>query len=402
MKKVAFFECFAGASGDMILGALLDLGIDRDWFFKELEKIGDINNQYKIKISDILKKGIKATDVNVELEKHEHHHRGLSCIVNIIDSSEISVKAKDLAKKIFTNLAKAEAHIHQKSLDEIHFHEVGAIDAIVDIAGFSILYTSLNIDKVYVSPVNTGIGFVKCAHGTMPVPAPATLYLINESGWPIDNGSIEKTELLTPTGAAILITICDEFKTYPTFNKINKVAYGSGKKDLENLPNVLRLSIGEIERNFGSQDNIWVLETNIDDMQPEIYENVMNKLYKNRALEVYITPVIMKKSRPACVLKVICEQKHKNNLENIIFKETTTFGIRSYKVNRSVLNKEVIKANIENLGKISIKIGKNQQGEIISAKPEYEDCLKMTKNMPLKEIYHIINDYIYKNIFKYK
>ncbi len=400
MKKVAFFECFAGASGDMILGALLDLDIDQDWFFKELKKIKEINNQYKIKISNTLKKGIKATDASVELEKHEHHHRGLNCIVNIIDSSEISVGAKNLAKKIFTNLAKAEAHIHQKSLDEIHFHEVGAIDAIVDIVGFSILYTSLSIDKVYISPVNTGSGLVKCAHGTIPVPAPATLYLINQSHWPIDNQGIEKAELLTPTGAAILTTICDEFITYPKLSKINKVAYGAGKKDLENLPNVLRLTIGEAEENTNYQDNILVLETNIDDMQPELYENVLNKLYENNALEAYIIPVIMKKSRPACVLKVICKQKYKNNLENIIFKETTSFGIRSYSIDRSTLDREIVTANIENLGEIRIKIGKNNQGKIITAKPEYEDCLKLAQNKSLKGIYCIINDYIYKNVLK--
>ncbi len=398
MKKIAFFECFAGASGDMILGALLGLGIDQDWFFNELKKIKQLNNQYKIKVSSVLKKGINATDANVELEKHEHHHRGLSSIVSIIDSSGISIEAKVLAKKIFTNLAKAEAHIHQKSLDEIHFHEVGAIDAIVDIVSFSILFTSLNIDKVYVSPVNTGSGVVKCAHGTMPIPAPATLYLINQAGWPIDNQCLEQTELLTPTGAAILTTICDEFITYPSFSKTSKVAYGAGKKDLKDLPNVLRLTVGDMAGNDNLQDNILILETNIDDMQPELYENVMNKLYDNNALEVYIIPVIMKKSRPACVLKVICEEKNKNILEDIIFKETTTFGIRSYSINRSILNREIIKVNIENLGEVSIKIGKNQKGQIIRAKPEYEECLKLAKNISLKKVYRIITDYISQNI----
>ncbi|MDD3012514.1 MAG: nickel pincer cofactor biosynthesis protein LarC [Candidatus Gastranaerophilales bacterium] len=396
MKRICYFECFSGASGDMILAALLGTGINKKQFLTELDKIKDIKGYFEIKISDVVKKGISAVDADVILTHHEHHHRGLNDIVKIINSSDIDSKVKNLAIKIFTTLAKAEAKVHNQDINTVHFHEVGAIDAIVDIVGFSILFTSLNIDKVIISPVNAGSGFVNADHGVLPVPAPATLEILKESIWPVNNSIKIEGETLTPTGAAILATIKDEFGSFPKFDQITSVSYGAGKKNFENIANVIRLTLGNTyESNHIDNDSVYVLETNIDDMQPEFYDYIMSRLFDNGALDVYLTPIIMKKSRPACKISVICNEKNKSLMEKIIFDETSTIGIRSYKTQRSILKKEFVKVNLEGLGEISVKIAKDNDGKILSVKPEYEDCAKLAilNNMPIKNIY----DFALKN-----
>ena len=396
MKKICYFECFAGASGDMLLAALLGTFTDyekiKDYLIGELDKIADIKGTYKLNFSKVLKNGISAYDVDVQLLQHEHHHRGLAEITRIINSSAGEEKAKNLSIAIFTNLAKAEAKVHDIDIEKIHFHEVGAIDAIIDIVGFSILFASLNIDKVIVSSVNVGSGFVKAAHGVLPVPAPATLELINSASWSIDNSINIESESLTPTGAAILTTIKDSFGTFPAFSKINSVSYGAGKRDFKNIANVLRLTTGEINDNVNLNDRIIIIETNIDDMQPEFYNYIFDKLFQSGALDVYLTPIIMKKTRPANILTVLCTQEDKENLKKIILQETTTFGIRSYSAERTVLNREFKKIFLENLGEINLKIAKDLSGKILSIKPEYEDCAKIAKekNIPLKEIYNLL------------
>jgi uncharacterized protein (TIGR00299 family) protein len=390
MKKICYFECFSGASGDMLLGAFLGCGIDKNLFLNELDKINAIKDSYKIKISDITKKGISAVDADVILTHHEHHHRGLNDIIKIINSSTIDTKAKELAIKIFTTLAKAEAKVHNQDINAVHFHEVGAIDAIVDIVGCSILFYLLKIDKVIVSPVNVGTGFVNAAHGVLPVPAPATLEILKDVNWQIDNSIKINGECLTPTGAAILATIKDEFGSFPAFDQIKSISYGAGKKDFDNIANVIRLTIGEIKEDTAfSNDEVIVLETNIDDMQPELYDFTMTKLSAHGALDVYLSPIIMKKTRPACKISVICYEKDKDLLEKILFEETSTIGIRSYKTKRSILKRESIKINLDKLGEISVKISKDTNGKILSIKPEYEDCVKVAdkNNLPLKFVY---------------
>jgi len=393
MKKICYFECFSGASGDMLLGVLLGAGIDKRWFLNELDKIDDIQGCFEIKISDMVKKGISAVDADVILTHHEHHHRGLNDIIKIINSSDIDSKAKDLSVRIFTTLAKAEAKVHNQDINSIHFHEVGAIDAIVDIVGFSILFTSLNIDKVIVSPVNVGSGFVNAAHGVLPVPAPATLEILKESGWPVDNSVKIEGESLTPTGAAILATIKSEFGSFPMLDQIISVSYGAGKKNFENIANVIRLTLGEIaESNLLDIDSVYITEANIDDMQPEFYDYVISKLFDNGALDVYLTPIIMKKTRPACKISVICNEKNKSLMEKIIFEETSSIGIRSYKTQRSLLKREFVKVKLEGLGEVSIKIAKDNNDKILSVKPEYDDCAKLAiiNNIPVKNIYDLV------------
>lgn len=391
MKKVCYFECFAGASGDMLLGALLDTGVDADWFLQELDKLTEIKNRFEVKISRILKKGISATNVDV-IAGHEHHHRGLREITDIINSSQIDNKAKLLALKIFTNLAIAEAKVHDTDINKIHFHEVGAIDSIVDIVGFSILFTKLDINKVIVSPVNTGTGFVKCAHGTLPVPAPATLEIINSAKWPVNNSTVIESEALTPTGAAILTTIKDEYGQFPSFNSVESIAYGSGNKDFSAIANVIRLTIGTIQEDENKNEQVTVLETNIDDMQPEFYEYLTEKLLNNGALDVFLNPIIMKKSRPAVLLNAICEDKDVSKLEKIIFEETTTLGIRKYKTQRTLLSRKIQLVDLENLGEVSVKISKDSEGNILTAKPEFEDCKNIAEkhNLPLKKVYEMV------------
>ena len=390
MKRICYFECFAGASGDMLLGALLGAGIDQDWFISEIKKLKSIKDTFEIEIRNVVKKGIAATDVDIKLTHHEHHHRGLHDIIDIINSSEIDNKAKELAIKIFTNLGRAEAKVHGTDIDKIHFHEVGAIDSIVDIVGFSILFSRLDVDEVIVSPVNTGSGHVKCAHGIMPVPAPATLEIISSAGWPVDTSINVNTELLTPTGAAILTTIKTEFASFPSFSKINTVSYGAGKKEVPQLANVVRFTIGESAKQENSGE-IVVIETNIDDMQPEFYDFIFERLIDLGAFDVFLTPVVMKKSRPANVLTVLCPVSVQDKVEELIFEETTTFGLRSYRVNRTILDREFIKVTLDNLGEITVKIGKDKTGRILSVKPEYDDCVKLAKenNIPLKEVYKL-------------
>ena len=389
--KICYFECFSGASGDMLLGALLGTGIDQDWFISELNKLEKIKDEFEVKVSTVTKKGISATDADVILKHHEHHHRGLKEITEIINFSGIKQEAKDLALRIFTCLAEAEAKVHNTDINHVHFHEVGAIDAIVDIVGFSILFTSLNIDKVVVSSVNTGSGFVKAAHGVLPVPAPATLEIIKNAKWPISTQIDIGSEALTPTGAAILASIKTEYGGMPEFSIIDNVSYGSGKKDFENIANVVRVTIG---KSVEQQDNkaIWMLETNIDDLQPEFYEFILDKLFKKNALDAFLTPIIMKKSRPACMLTVLSKIDDLENLEKILFEETSTLGIRKYKTERSVLNREFKKVQVQNLGEVTIKISSDKTGNVLSQKPEYNECVNIAKekDIPLKKVYEII------------
>lgn len=400
MKKICYFECFSGASGDMLLGALLGSGIDKDWFLNELKKIKDIQDHFEVKISDVVKKGISANDADVILPHHEHHHRGLNDIIKIINSSDIDQKAKELAIKIFTTLAIAEAKVHNAEINTVHFHEVGAIDAIVDIVGFSILFTSLNIDKVIVSPVNVGSGFVNAAHGVLPVPAPATLEILKEAGWPVNNLIKIEGESLTPTGAAILATIKTEFGSFPAFENITSVSYGAGKKNFENIANVVRLVIGEVSEELSECESVCVIEANIDDMQPEFYDYIITKLFEKGALDVYLTPIIMKKSRPACKISIICAENLKSLLAKIIFEETTTLGIRSYKSDRSILKREFVKVSLDELGEITIKIAKDPSGKVLSYKPEYEECIKLAQmhNIPVKQVYQLAVNNFFKTI----
>lgn len=245
MSKTCYIDCYAGAAGDMLIGAILGAIEDKEAFIKELNKLS-IKNEFDIKITDIVKKGIASIKFDVILkETHDHHHRGLLHIQEIINNSDISTKAKELSLQIFQNLAEAEAKVHGTCIDKVHFHEVGAIDSIVDIVGFSVLFTMFEIDEVIVSPVNLGSGIIECAHGYIPIPAPATAELIKKFNIPNTTKIEIKSETLTPTGAAILGTVVTKFGTIPEFDNIESISYGAGTKDFDNVSNTVRVIIGK-------------------------------------------------------------------------------------------------------------------------------------------------------------
>lgn len=370
--RILYYDCFSGISGDMNIGALLDLGVDQKYFVEELNKLG-LEDEFDITVENNNKKGISGTKFNVILKQHHHqceedhhHHRNLKDIEEIISKSSLKDSVKKLSLEIFYQVAKAEAKVHGEDIYKIHFHEVGAIDSIVDIVGAAIGFDYLKIDKVICSPIEVGYGFVKCAHGILPVPAPATAEILKDIPILAKNVPFEAT---TPTGAAIIKTLCSNF-TYGKNFKVNKVGYGLGTKEGEKVPNVLRVFLGEACEEHNEDE--YVIECNIDDMSGELYEILMDKLLANGALDVYFTPIIMKKSRPATKVTLICNETNCNELEEVLFKNTTTLGIRKIKIERKKLERHSKVLNTE-YGEIRIKVG-IYNGEEIKIKPEYEDC----------------------------
>lgn len=379
--KIAYFDCLAGISGDMTLGALIDCGVPLNYLEDQLKKL-NISN-FSLKEEKVIKKGITATKVHVNIAK-ENKGRHLSHIKEIIYKSSLSEIVKNNAFNIFENLAKAEAKIHGTTIEKIHFHEVGAMDSIIDIIGTCICLDYLKIDKIKASKIHVGTGFVECDHGKFPLPAPATSELLKEMK--IYSTGIEK-ELTTPTGAAILKTFSKKSFSMPEMD-VETIGYGAGNRDLD-IPNVLRIYIGEIREESDLIEYAKMVETNIDDMNPEIYEIVMEKLFEAGAYDVFFSPVQMKKNRPATKLSVLIPYNEVEKFKEIIFMETTTFGIRVYDVEKHMLLREFKEIKTE-FGKINIKLSKFN-GKIINATPEYEDCKLIAKkvNKPLKEIYEL-------------
>jgi len=382
MMKIAYFDCFSGISGDMILGALVDAGLDIDYLKKEFEKLNI--SGYDITTRKVEKNHICGTKVDITV-KEKQRHRNLENINKIIDESTLDVEVKRLSKRIFLKLAEAESKVHGVDIDKIHFHEVGAIDSILDVVGTLIGLEKLNVKKIYSSHLPVGRGFVKCAHGVIPLPAPATAELIK--GVPVYSRNVDG-ELVTPTGAAIITTLAEDFGKMPLM-KIEKIGYGAGKSDFEQ-PNLLRVFIGELlDESNCATDVTNVIETNIDDMNPECYGYLAQKLFKFGALDVFFTNIWMKKNRPAVKLSVICHPEKTERLTNIIFDETTTLGVRIYKTNRRKLHVEKKRIKTK-YGKVTVKIGKLND-KIKTVSPEYEDCKKIAEknDIPLKEVYDL-------------
>jgi pyridinium-3,5-bisthiocarboxylic acid mononucleotide nickel chelatase len=374
-----YLSGFSGVSGNMFIGALLDAGLSEEAFRKMVSALPV--SGYKLKFETVMKQGIKATFFDVLLDHHEHHaHRHLGDIVKIINEAKLSetVKARSIA--VFTKLAEAEAKVHGTTVEKIHFHEVGAVDAIIDIIGTVFGLEALGIEKVYAGNLRTGYGIIKCAHGAMPIPAPATSELL--TGIPYTQGEIEK-ELLTPTGAALLATLCDGFGDRPAGFVSEKTAYGAGGWDLD-IPNVLRAELGRIQSSETSE--LLVMETNIDDSNPQVFDYVMERLFKIGALDVWLTPIQMKKNRPAVTLSVLAPAALQGEVEKIIFTETTTIGIRRYAVQRTAAERreETVKTP---WGSVRIKIS-SINGKICSVTPEVDDCRKLAaaNDVPLKDV----------------
>lgn len=472
--RILYFDCFSGISGNMALGALLDLGIEVDQLNEELRKVKV--DGWHLHVTDVKKNGIGAKYVDVHLkdehgqehdadgfghehnhehsheadghehghghsheaeghshshehshngdghthshehthegEGHSHHHahvhRTYGDILRIIDESTISENAKKLSKNIFYRVAKAEAKVHQEPVDEVHFHEVGAIDSIIDIIGTAILIDMVKPDRIYASIVNDGYGFTYCQHGQIPIPVPATVEIFSDANVLCRQIDIDK-ELVTPTGAAIIAELASEYGQMPLM-KVARTGYGAGKRDIK-IPNVLRVVMGEsIEETVPKtnsisdkvvetevnpvvstiSDKIMVMETNIDDSSPEILGYVMELLLEAGALDVFYTSIQMKKNRPATKLTVLCKENLREAMERILFTETTTIGIRVRKEDRTILNREPMQIDTK-FGKLLVK--KTSFHDIIKIMPEYESAkqLAMENSVPLREVYNSIN-----------
>jgi pyridinium-3,5-bisthiocarboxylic acid mononucleotide nickel chelatase len=389
--KVLCYDCFSGISGDMNLGAMIDLGINVSFLKSELDKLN--LKGWELITEKSQRHGISGTKVTVRQTFHEHAHRHISDISKIINESSLSDADKKLSMKIFMKIATAEALVHDIPVEEVHFHEVGAIDSIIDITGAAICFNSLNVDAVLVSEVELGSGFVNCDHGKLPVPAPATAEIIK--GIPVRTGGVD-FEATTPTGAAILSVLVTGFYSGQTV-RIEKTAYGVGHKDHPEVPNLLRVSLGETSMKTESGHKALHIESNIDDMNPEFYDYISERLFKVGASDVYCSQIIMKKGRPGVVLNVICETGLEDIIKEIVFTESTTVGIRTFEFMKDTLVREFGKLKTI-YGEVTIKRS-FYRGKEVSVKPEYDECKKIAveKAIPVKEVYNNIMSVLTQN-----
>jgi len=379
--KLAYFDCFSGISGDMTLGALVDAGCPLETLrhgLAGLEVPG-----WTLSAEKVWKNGMAATFVRVTTED-QSEHRGLRAILEILGKSKLSEPVRNNASAIFRKLGEAEAAVHDVPLEKIHFHEVGAVDAIVDIVGACIGFAALGIEKFSCSALNVGGGTAKMAHGVLPVPAPATAKLLE--GKPTYSNGVQK-ELVTPTGAAIVATLCDSFGPQPAMSVL-AIGYGAGSADLEGQPNVVRIMVGEAAEKAvaGFDEEIAVIEANLDDMNPQIYGYFLEKALAAGALDVYTTPVQMKKNRPGTLLTLLCKPADTNALMSLLFAETTTLGARMYTALRRTLPRETVNVHTQ-YGDVHVKLAR-VNGAIRHVAPEYEDCRKLAfeKNVPLQQV----------------
>jgi len=382
--KIICYDCFSGISGDMNLGAMIDLGIDKTYLINELNKLNLAG--WELIVQKDQRHGITGTKVTVKQTRHEHEHRHLSDIEKIINNSNLDEKTRELSKKIFMKIAIAEASVHGISIDNVHFHEVGAVDSIIDVVGAAICFNALDVEGVHVSTVELGSGFVKCDHGKLPVPAPATAEIIK--GIPFKKGGVD-FEATTPTGAAILAVLGTDFNPDLAV-KIEKTAYGVGQKEHPDVPNLLRVFLGETIADTGSGHDALLIECNIDDMNPEFFEYISERLFKAGASDVYFSNIIMKKGRPGIILNIICETELADTVKNIIFTESTSLGIRTFPFRKDTLVRKFETIETE-YGAVTIKRSFYKEKEV-SCKPEYNECRKIAaeKGIPVKEVYNNI------------
>ena len=377
--KTLYFDCFAGASGDMILGAMVAAGVDPDELREQLSLLNVEGFTIDFETTD--RSGLSATYARV-VTTDQKKHRHLSDIRRIIEASGVTDAAKDLSLRIFTRLAQAEARVHNEPIEKVHFHEVGALDAIVDVVGAAICFDLLKIDRFVSSPLHVGSGMIEMAHGRFPIPPPAVTELLR--GVPFYSGDI-KGELLTPTGAAIITTVCEEYGPIPWI-KTDRTGYGAGTREYENFPNVLRVLIGETEVDNAASERLWMIETNLDDVSPQIVGHVMDRIFELGALDCYFTPVQMKKNRPGVLLSVLCKPEDKEAMMKLLFTETTTLGVRSYEVERRALRRSVVQVETQ-YGPIFVKVA-HLNGRVVNEMPEFEQCraAAIRANVPLKVV----------------
>lgn len=379
----AYFDCFSGASGDMILGALIDAGLSIDHLRDELGKLR--LSHYHIDCRQVVKRGIGGTQavVNIDGDYHGHHHRHLKDIREIIESSALDRPIKEKSVDIFTRLAEAEAKVHRTSVEHIHFHEVGAMDAIVDVVGTVAGLSLMGVERITCSPLHLGSGTIRCAHGILPVPAPATAELV--TGKPVYSTGVEG-ELLTPTGAAILTTLASDFGPMP-FMDIKYIGYGAGNAEPP-IPNLLRIFIGEVRDGASGYltERVAVLETNIDDMNPQLYDYLIQSILDMGARDVFLTPLQMKKNRPGIKMTVICPHETVGQFSDFLLQETTSIGLRWRVENRIKAHRSIVEIPTR-YGVVRFKVAE-ACGRVVNVAPEYEDCKRIAreKGIPLKEV----------------
>lgn len=434
--KILYYDCFSGISGDMNLGAMIDLGVSRDTLSDGLAKLNI--GGWKLEITSDQRHGITGTRVTVVTDEsestgdvhshshththshdhdhshdhekspddhhdndlshshdhtHSHNHRNLSDIRKIVEGSSLSPKVRELTMKIFTLIAEAEAAVHNQSVDDIRFHEVGAIDSIVDITGAAICFDALGVEKVYVSDIELGGGMVRCEHGLLPVPAPATVRLM--TGFPVHTGGVD-FEATTPTGAAIIAATAQPLPQETRFT-IVRTGYGIGQKKNPARPNVLRVFLAETVEETDKGHQAYLVECNVDDMNPELSEYISGKLFSAGAGDVWFTPAIMKKGRPAFTISVICEEQHKSAVSEILFTESTTIGLRVTPFSKETLTREFEEVETR-FGKVVIKKS-FYNGRLVSLKPEADRCAAIAgeTGIPMKQVIHEIMAELHKS-----
>jgi len=377
--KIAYLDCPSGVSGDMMLGALVDAGADLATIQSGIDSLGLPSCRLEVQV--VKKKGFRALHVNV-VHEPEQKHRHLHHITAMIDASRLSPPQKDLARRIFTRLGEAEAKVHGTTIQKVHFHEVGAVDSIADVVGSAIGLDLLGVARLVCSPVPTGGGFVEIAHGRVSIPAPATAELLQ--GVPIAPTTVQ-AELTTPTGAAIVSTVTESFGPLPAM-RIERIGYGAGTRDLETQANLLRLIVGQTDDAVES-DQVWILETNLDDVSGEVVGHTTARLMDAGALDVYTTAIQMKKNRPGVMLSVICQADDVPRLEDILFRETTTLGIRRWPASRHKLQREACRVETP-WGPIAGKLAMGAN-RAVRFSPEYEDCRRVANEhqLPLADVY---------------
>jgi pyridinium-3,5-bisthiocarboxylic acid mononucleotide nickel chelatase len=419
--KILYYDCFSGISGDMNLGAMLDLGVSEECLISGLNALN--LDGWHIETKREQRHGITGTKVTVHLSNHEdaddhhedhnheHHHehhshveddhhyheqylnlkgdelhhvahRNLNDIEIIINNSSLSGNVKSLAINIFKKIAEAEAAVHNKPVNEVHFHEVGAVDSIVDIVGAAICFDAIGADKIYVSDIELGSGTVKCQHGILPVPAPATVNILK--GFPVHTGGVS-FEATTPTGAAIIAATAEKAPSELRYSIIS-TGYGVGHKDNPALPNLLRVHLAEVDESLVSDHNAFLVECNVDDMNPEIADYIAGKLLKNGIPDVCFIPVMMKKTRPAFIISIICEEEHLPKVREILFTESTTLGIRIIPFKKETLQREFEEVETR-FGKVTVKKS-YFNGRLVTIKPEADQCAAVAaaNGVPMKEV----------------
>jgi uncharacterized protein (TIGR00299 family) protein len=381
--KTLYFDCFAGASGDMILGASIAAGVEPELLKQQLSSLRV--KGYAIDFETVRRSGISATYARVQTA-HEHAHRHLSDILKIIYDSELSAGVKDRAARIFSRLAEAEARVHNEPVEKVHFHEVGGLDAIIDVVGAAICFELLGIQRFVSSPLHVGSGTVDMDHGRFPVPPPAVAELLK--GVPFYSTDIVG-ELVTPTGAAIITAVCTGYGPIPKM-KLEQAGYGAGTREYEKFPNALRILIGEDYSSAASEtiedQRLWMIETNMDDISPQILGHVMERAFELGALDCYFTSVQMKKNRPGVLLSILCRSDERSTLSELLFSETTTLGVRAYQVERRALQRRIVTVETQ-YGPIDVKVAQ-LNGHIIKEMPEYEQCRQAARqnDVPLRDV----------------